>query len=144
MYEETFDDGEGLTQETAMFRAYALGVDAAFGNTYPEEVRRLTRSFNRALVQIAFDEGKSRAEDEIRKRGGEPERAGDDAWSAGEYEGEIWEELVSEKRDDEDAFEMVQVRRSRDSLPSALQRPDFLDRADPGTTTIELPRFLRR
>lgn len=145
MYEEHFDrDWESLTQEEAMFRAYALGVDAAFGNEHPEERRRLNREFHRGLIQIAFDEGKSRATDAFDDRGYDPEAAGGFEFEPSEYDWDLWEELVTDRREEEGAFDRVRVERSRDSLPAALDRPDFLDRPSDRTESIYLPRFLLR
>jgi hypothetical protein len=145
MYSERFDtDWDTLTQEEAMFRAYALGVDAAFGTEHPEELRRLSREFHRGLIQIAFDEGKSRASDVFDERDYDPGAARGFGFEPGEYEWELWEELVTERREDEESFEMVRVSRSRDDLPAAMDRPELLDRPSGRTESITLPRFLLR
>lgn len=126
-----------------MFRAYALGVDAAFGNEHPDELQRLYREFHRGLIQIAFDEGKSRASDVFDAQGYTPEEdpyefePSDDDW-------ELWDQLVTERREDEDAFELVRVERSHDSLPAALDRPELLGRRNDTVDSIRLPRFLLR
>ncbi len=145
MYEEHFDgDWDSLTQEEAMFRAYALGVDAAFGNEHPEERRRLQREFHRGLVQIAFDEGKSRATDVMDEQGYNPEDASGFEFESSEFDWELWEELVTERREEEGAFDPVRIERSRDSLPASLDRPDFLDRPLDRAESLYLPRFLLR
>lgn len=145
MYEEYFDEEwESLTQEEAMFRAYALGVDAAFGNEHPAERRALAREFHRGLIQIAFDEGKSRAMDAFEEQEYDPETGGTFEFETSEYDWELWEELVTERREEEGAFEPVQVERSRDSLPASLDRPELLDRRSDRVESITLPRFLLR
>jgi len=145
MYEEHFEaDWESLTQEEAMFRAYALGVDAAFGNEHPEEFRRLIREFHRGLIQIAFDEGKSRASDHFDERGYRPDSGAGFEFEAGEHDWELWDELVTARREEAGAFDRVRVERSRESLPKSLDRPDLLDRPDDRTESITLPRFLLR
>jgi hypothetical protein len=145
MYGDRFEtDWETLTQEEAMFRAYALGVDAAFGNEYPDELQRLTREFHRGLIQIAFDEGKSRASDTLERRGHQPESTDAYEFEPSEYDWEIWDELVTERREEPDAFEMVRVERSRDSVPGSLDRPGLLDRSSDRIESVRLPRFLLR
>lgn len=146
MYEEHFDDDwDSLTQEEAMFRAYALGVDAAFGIDHPDKLDRLRREFHRGLVQIAFDEGESQASDEITERGQEPTGGSTYEFEPSEYDWEIWDELVSERESDPEALEMVRVSDARDSRPSSLDRPSLLDRPDSDSReTLRLPRFLLR
>ncbi|MDR5655925.1 hypothetical protein RH831_01840 [Halodesulfurarchaeum sp. HSR-GB] len=143
MYDRHFEgDWESLDQERAMFRAFALGVDAAFGNDHPTEYERLQRAHHRALIQIAFEEGESRAKEAIAERGLSPtDRA---EFEPGDPEWAVWEELVADRETDSDAFEAVQVPRSQLDLPEALDRPSFLDRPSQRTDAITLPRFLRR
>lgn len=140
MYETAFDvDWTALSREDAMFRAYALGVDAALGNDHPEEVERLARETSRPLVQLAYDEGKSVAEEELRSgdevTGPEAYRGPDGAWR-------LWEDLVEARRDDPESLELVRVPTSRTDLPGALSRPDFLDPHGRDVDAIRLPRFL--
>ena len=139
MYGESFDDEwTSLEREQAMFRAYALGVDAALGNDHPERTNRLARETSRPLVQLAYDEGKSAAEDAL--------RSGDDETEAAVRDGtiarEIWEELVEERRNDPEATELVSISESRTDRPSALSRPEFLDSHTRNADQFQLPRFL--
>lgn len=99
-----------------MFRAYTLGVDAAFGNEHPEELQRLHREYHRGLIQIAFDEGKSGASDVFDSRGYTPEEDPYE-FEPSDYDWELWDQLVTEHREDEDAFELVRVERSHDFPP---------------------------
>lgn len=139
MYDETFDRGwSELAREDAMFRAYALGVDAALGTDHPEEVERLARETSRPLVQLAYDEGKSTAEEHLQGSAGGSEAGFDGPGGASR----LWEELVESRREDAAAFELVRVQRRQTDLPSALSRPGMLDRGDRDVEAIRLPRFL--
>lgn len=141
MYESAFDtDWETVSREEAMFRAFALGVDAALGTDHPDELARLVHATNRTLVQFAYDEGTSRAEDAVRGAG--DAIAEDDPFRPTPQDWAIWNRLVEAKRDEPAAFEMVRVAPSRTDLPGALGRPGFLDRADRDVEAIRLPRFL--
>ncbi|MFB6113292.1 MAG: hypothetical protein ABEJ58_04215 [Halodesulfurarchaeum sp.] len=146
MYERAFDTGwESISQEEAMLRAFALGVDAAFGNAHQSELERLMGRFHRGLIQIAYDEGRTRADDELNSRGSRPRDRSGGEFEPGEYEWEIWEDLVTDRLGDEEAFETVRVPRSRDSLPGALDRPDLLGPPDTDEPSfVEVPRFLLR
>ena len=140
MYDRHFEsDWESLSQEAAMFRAYALGVDAALGNEPGGEFRALERAHHRALIQIAFDEGKSDAEaalqDSLVQSTGE---------EAADRERQVWDRLVAETETEPAAMESVSVPRSRVDLPSNLSLPDLLGRPQNDPDRIELPRFLLR
>ncbi|MFB6070330.1 MAG: hypothetical protein ABEJ76_04840 [Halanaeroarchaeum sp.] len=140
MYHSTFDtEWESLDREEAMFRAFALGVDAALGTENPEEVERLRRETSRALVQLAYDEGKSRAEAAVREADGSPESS---VFRPTERDWDIWRDLVETRRGDPESLEMVRVSRSRTDLPAALDRPSLLDRHPRDVDAIRLPRFL--
>lgn len=140
MYETSFDDEwTTLSREAAMFRAYALGVDAALGNEHPAEVDRLARETSRPLVEIAYDEGKSVAEERLAagENGSSPEST-----DPTDREWKLWEDLVETRRDDPDAFELIRVPDHRTDLPGALSRPGFLDPTDRDVESIRLPKFL--
>jgi hypothetical protein len=144
MYDRHFEDRwETLSQEAAMFRAFALGVDSALGTEHPEEYQRLQRAHHRGLVQIAFEEGQTRAREAIAERGLDPATR-KTTFEPGDPEWAVWEDLVTERESDPDAFEAVQVPRSQLDLPEALSRPDLLDRPTDRAEHVTLPRFLRR
>ncbi|MFB6153806.1 MAG: hypothetical protein ABEJ27_06095 [Halodesulfurarchaeum sp.] len=144
MYRESFElDWDSLSQEEAMFRAFALGVDAALGNDHPEERRHLEREFHRGLIQIAFDEGHSRAADELRDRGVRPGEDGDEI-AGDEHGSEVWADLVTSQRSDPESFESVPVRRGRDRLPNAISKPKMLEFPGIDPDSLKLPRFLFR
>src|SRR6056297_1851792 len=97
MYEEHFGTGwDSLSQEEAMFRAFALGVDAAMGNQHEAELNSLMRAHHRGLVQIAFDEGKTRAQDFLEENGSGDERGAEGEFEPGDREWDVWEELVTD------------------------------------------------
>ena len=145
MYDEHFGtDWESLTQEEAMFRAFALGVEAALGEPDEDEFDALQREHHRGLVQIAYDEGNTRAKETLRERGGSSAGRRDGDFEPGDPEWAVWETLVSEQQQDQRAFEPVEVSRSRIDLPEALDRPGLLDRPDDRDGRITLPRFLLR
>jgi hypothetical protein len=66
MYERTFGtEWDELTREEAVRRAFALGVAEGVGNRRPDEVERVIEAFpgayDRSLVELAYDEGRSKA-----------------------------------------------------------------------------------
>ncbi len=145
MYDRHFEtDWNSLTQEEAMFRAFALGVDAALGAAHEGEFEALQREHHRGLVQIAFDEGKSRATETLQARGGSSRTGGDSDFEPGDREWSVWEELVLDQEGEQAGFEPVEVSRSQLALPEALERPSFLDRPSDSDDRITLPRFLLR
>jgi hypothetical protein len=140
MYDRHFaSDWDSLSQEAAMFRAYALGVDAALGNDPGGELRALEQAHHRALIQIAFDEGKSDAESALQ----DPtvQSAGE---AAADRERRVWDQLVAATEAEPSAMEPVSVPRSRVDLPASLSLPDLLERPQNDPDRIELPRFLLR
>lgn len=140
MYESAFDvEWTELSREDAMFRAYALGVDAALGNDHPQEIERLAAETSRPLVEIAYDEGKSVAEDRLRS---DEDSAAQESSENSDREWTLWDDLVETRREDPDAFEMVRVPERRSDLPGALSRPDLLEPADRDVDAIRLPKFL--
>jgi hypothetical protein len=145
MYHSHFDsDWEALSQEEAMFRAFALGVEAALGQPDEAELEALTREHHRGLIEIAYDEGKTKGKETLRAEGGASRNGPGADFEPGDREWAVWEELVLEQEADETAFEPVAVSRSRFDLPEALDRPGFLDRPSDSDDRITLPRFLLR
>lgn len=145
MYDRHFEtEWDSLTQEEAMFRAFALGVDAALGQTHEGELEALQREHHRGLVQIAFDEGKTRARETLRERGGSTGSPPGSGFEPGDREWDVWEDLVVETESDDEVFEPVDVARSRLDLPDALAKPGFLDRPTGSDDRITVPRFLLR
>jgi hypothetical protein len=144
MYDREFDSAwDDLSQEAAMFRAYALGVDAALGIEHPEELNALMQAHHRGLVQIAFDEGRTDAESALEDRTATGGGTGTE-FEPGDREYAVWDRLVLDRAEDPSAVDAVEVPASRLDLPSALDLPDLLDRPKTEPELVRIPRFLRR
>ncbi|MFC3477185.1 hypothetical protein [Halobacterium litoreum] len=145
MYEESFStdwDGEELDREEAIWRAYALGVSAALGETNPEEYRELVAATGRSLVEMAYDEGKSSAADlDSRIASG---AADEDASDFPSREKAVWSKLITYREESGGEFETAGGGRDRDDLPEFLYHIDLdaLDRDD--LARLRLPEFLSR
>jgi len=135
MYEQTYDtDWDSLDRDEAMSRAFAIGVAASFGHDYSEEYERIVAemdsSYNRSIVELAFEEGKNKA----KKKRHESDN-GD--------EGDVWSELVE--------GETVTVEREgvptggQNRLPAALDKAEILDRPDADSRDrVSKPDFLEK
>lgn len=132
MYERQFDvEWDDLSVDEATRRAYAIGVAASIGKDYTTELKRIHANFetpyDQSLVELAYEEGRNRAEKEI---GGGSERS------------EVWDELVA--NEDLEPIEPDRSRRGGQSIPDAVQRASMLDGGAGGApSVIDLPEFLR-
>jgi len=68
MYDRLFGTGwEEITREEAVERAFALGVASGVGSGRPAELDRVMEAFpssyDRSLVELAYDEGRTKALD---------------------------------------------------------------------------------
>ncbi|MFB6082133.1 MAG: hypothetical protein ABEJ67_04850 [Halanaeroarchaeum sp.] len=141
IYETTFDtDWSTLTLDEAIHRAFALGVARALGEKHPEEYEQLVREQSRPLVQMAFDEGRSRAAD-LESQLSAPGTQG--APSEATIEEKIWETLV-EGEAQSTRLRSGAGRRSRDDPPGAIDLPSLLGLPDSSPSMQELPDFLDR
>lgn len=136
MYERAFDtDWDSLDKDELLERAYALGVDARFGNHHDDELEDLVAvarsNYDGSLIELAYAEGKQDAR----------------ALSASDTDPETaWNELV----EDGD----VSIRGGADAsdpdptdaqgMPGALGRVDPGGSPDDGLDPVRLPEFLRR
>ncbi|GAB6879662.1 hypothetical protein JCM17823_19360 [Halorubrum gandharaense] len=126
MYHRIFDDDwETLTRREAIDRAFALGVAAAIDDPQPEELERvvegLPSGYDRSLVELAYDEGRTKALASTREN--------DDA---------IWRELV----DDVGAPQAPPIPAA---MPGALRELTLVSKSDEGPpSALELPPFLRK
>lgn len=115
-----------LDVESAIERAYALGVAETLGEAHPGEFDRLTEAVGsaheRALVELAYDKGRNRGRE-----------APTDTDTETVYAG-----LVND-----DERERVTVTRTQD-LPKALRSLRLLEPPADGLDRIRLPRFLLR
>ncbi|MFB6300159.1 MAG: hypothetical protein ABEH65_07865 [Halobacteriales archaeon] len=136
MYKETFGtEWHDLDREELVDRAFALGVAASLGESYPDELDRLlgetTGSYEESLIELAYEEGRTKARKHQRTENvDEPEA--------------VWESLIDagELHTRGDDGPVVQT-----DLPTAIDRVDFLDRPDPSESELEkfdLPDFLKR
>lgn len=133
-YERAYGTGwDGLDKDEAIDRAYALGVLASLGEYHREELDRIRAemdtAYNKSVVDLAFDEGKSEARDlDVDADGGEKQA--------------VWAELVEgvSVSVDEDV-----PTGGRDGLPSAIDKPEALDRPEQNETeATDRPSFLDR
>lgn len=144
-YERHFStDWDSLSRDEAMVRAYALGVAEALGDEYPEEYERLLAEDKRALIEMAFNEGRRKAlhlESEI-----EAENEGADDPEEREYR--VWDKLLAyHEPDADDEAEPDSTgsnRRSRIDLPATLELMDALDLPRDDLERLGLPDFLYR
>lgn len=137
-----------LSRDEAIERAFALGVDAHFGVTHPEEYERIVDSmqgaYARSIVELAYKEGKEKA---------------NQAEQALDGHQNIWDALVDqgagaavvdtdaptddgdEESEDADEFDIT----SAVDLPAALAALDLSNRpGEDDLDALDLPEFLRR
>lgn len=134
-YERTYGtDWDSLDKDEAIDRAYALGVVAALGEYHPEELEEVRHemdtTYNKSVVDLAFDEGKN----EARNLDVDAEKRTQQA---------VWAELVKGETVtvDEDGVPTG----GRDGLPSAIDMLEALNRPDPNKNeAVERPEFLER
>lgn len=129
MYDRTFDtDWESLDRESAIERAFALGVAAACGSPNRSEYERIRTSmetvYDRSIVELAYEEGRSKATGLERR--GEPTET-------------IWETLVA----DEIATADGGGYRLESHVPGAIVRAPLLSRSQGLPGSLELPGLLR-
>jgi hypothetical protein len=134
-YERAYGtDWDSLDKDEAIDRAYALGVAAAMEEYHPEELEAIRAevdtSYNKSVVELAFDEGRTEAREL-------------DAGAAGTEQRAVWSELVEGETVtvDEDAVPTG----GRDGLPEAIEMMEALERPDPNENeAIDRPDFLER
>lgn len=145
-YERHFStDWDSLSRDEAMVRAYALGVAEALGDEYPEEYERLLAADKRALIEMAYNEGRRKAlhlESEIEAESSEPD-------GPEEREHRVWNRLLAYHEPDADeAVEPAEPAssrpRSRIDVPATLERMDLLDQPGDDLERLGLPDFLYR
>lgn len=142
-YERHFStDWDSLSRDEAMVRAYALGVAAALGEEHPEEYERLLAEDKRALIEMAFNEGRRKAlhlESEI-------EAESEDTDDPEEREYRVWNRLLAyhEPDADDEREQTASNRRSRIDLPATLELMDALDLPRDDLERLGLPDFLYR
>lgn len=126
MYERSFGtDWSTLDRESAIERAFALGVAKACGESHPDEYARVRQalpgSYDQSIVELAYEEGRTKALT--------LERQGEE---------DVWEALVDEE-----------TRTAVDSplpeaMPGALDSREFLSRSTGPPESLDCPEFLRK
>ncbi|MES3162149.1 MAG: hypothetical protein PPP55_11365 [Halorubrum sp.] len=127
MYDRTFgtDWDDELPRDEAIDRAFALGVAAGCGNERPEELDRVLAAFpssyDRSIVELAYDEGRTKALE-----------------APQEDPGAVWEELV-------DAAGTPRRSPVPAALPGALSELTLTEEPRTGPpSSLDLPSFLRK
>jgi len=131
MYTDKFDtDWESLTVDEASRRAYALGVSDSLGEPMPEEFDRIKdeigKAYDRSLVELAYEEGRTRARELSRDAETDSE---DNVWNA-----LVEAEPITTGFGDPDET----------GIPKAVTLGDFLDPPGDGLDKVKLPEFLTR
>lgn len=130
MYDESFGtDWESIDRrEEVVERAYALGVATRLGETYSDELDRLTdqvaTTYDQSFVDLAYQKGRDEA-----------------AGRAGDADTVVWEELVEEKTviEAEESTDDVE-----DTLPDAIRGVDIETPPADSTESLRRPAFLDR
>ena len=133
-YERAYGtDWDELDQDEAMERAYALGVAAALGEYHRDELEavraEVTTAYDKSIVELAFEEGRTEGQDAESDRGTGGEEA-------------VWSELVAGEVPIEPEESPTG---GRDGLPEAIDVPEALERAERDSTdALDLPEFLEK
>lgn len=126
MYERSFGtDWTELDRESAIERAFALGVAEACGESLPDEYVRvreaLPGSYDQSIVELAYEEGRTKALT--------LERQGEE---------NVWETLVDEESKSAAASPLPEA------MPGALDTHEFLTRSTGPPGSLDPPEFLRK
>lgn len=146
MYDDRYpDDWEpgDVDRDEAIERAFALGVAAERGEDHPGEYERLVGVVGRALVQMAYDDGRSRAKD-LRRELRRSSESRDEDVSFPDRDAAIWSRLVEYADDDGAAVEHNTRALKRLDVPDALRGFDLANYTRDDLSRLDLPEFLRR
>ena len=135
-YEETYGTHwDTLDRDEAMTRAFALGVESALGVDHEGEFERILgevqTSYDRSIVELAYEEGKQKASNEKRER---------------DRDSAVWTGLIDETDDDVVTIAEDDVPTGGpNSLPSALSKIEVLEqKIDDTRDRVSRPDFLER
>lgn len=129
MYDKSFGtDWESIDgREEVVERAYALGVAVRLGDTYSDELDRLTdqveTTYDESFVNLAYQKGR----DEAAGLSSQPPR-------------EIWEELV----EGQTIIETNETEETDDTLPDAIRGVDIDSPPADSTESLRRPGLLER
>jgi hypothetical protein len=132
MYDSEFDtDWDDLDKESALERAFALGVARNLGTPNHEEYERVRdaadTTYERSLIELSYEEGRRKASGRTAEKSA------------------VWEELVVETESvDATGSPTDPHARTRGGPPSMTARPEPTVVPDDGLDRIRLPEFLRR
>lgn len=141
IYEKYFSkEWTDLTRDQAMVRAYALGIASAFDENHPEEYERLLGQDKRALIEMAFNEGRRKA---LKLEAGVEARMDDDDDDTDTRYEVLDQLLVFQGNTDDDESVASHVQRRLD-VPATLERAELLDVSSDQLGRLRLPDFLYR
>lgn len=128
MYEDDFGtEWDSLSIDEASRRAYALGVSESLGEPHPVELdrikREIPRSYERSIVELAYDEGRNRARH--LKRDTEDDEA-------------VWTALVEAEPITTGFGDPRET-----GVPNAITRAEFLDNSRDDLERLKFPQILR-
>ncbi len=146
MYEDRFATDwtpDELDRDEAIERAFALGVAAECGEEHPGEYKRLVSVAGRALVQMAFDDGRSRAKDVRQELRSE---ANSDAESVDfqDRDATIWSKLVEYDTGEQTALQRHTKPLKRLDVPEMLRGFDLGNDSKDDLSRLRIPEFLRK
>ncbi|MGM0605595.1 MAG: hypothetical protein ACQETB_07980 [Halobacteriota archaeon] len=129
MYETAYGtDWDRIDRESAIDRAFALGVATACGYSNEAELDRLLAAvdtaYDRSIVELAFREGLSKGTNTYRDTNS-PE--------------EVWESLI-----DGSVHSAADRLQMSEYLPGALGRIRILDREEGLPPALDLPSLLKK
>ena len=146
MYEDRFATdwaSDELDRDEAIERAFALGVAAECGEEHPGEYKRLVSVAGRALVQMAFDDGRSRAKDVRQEL--QSETSGDvESVEFQDRDAEIWSKLVEYDTGEQTALQRHTKPLKRLDVPEMLRSFDLSHDSKDDLSRLRLPEFLRK
>ena len=141
IYEKYFSkDWTDLDRDQAMVRAYALGIASAFDEDHPEEYERLLTQDKRALVEMAYNEGRRKA---LNLEAGVEARADDDDDDRDRRYEVVDQMLVSQGASPDEDPVASHVQRQLD-VPETLERAELLELSSDELKRLRLPDFLYR
>lgn len=146
MYEDRFStdwDVDELDRDEAIERAFALGVAAECGEDYPGEYKRLVTVAGRALVQMAFDDGRSKAKD-LRDDLGGLRGDADESIEFQDRDYHVWSKLITYDVGEQTALERHTRPLKRLDVPGLLQPFDLSLPQGDDLSRLRLPEFLRK
>lgn len=140
IYEKYFStEWTDLDRDQAMVRAYALGIASAFDEDHPEEYERLLGQDKRALIEMAYNEGRRKA---LNLEAGIEAETGDGDDADKRYE--VLDRLLVSQGSTRDEEPVADHAQRRLDVPATLERAELLDFSTDQLERLRLPDFLYR